>query len=117
MTVAPVAKRAGANAFAQMITIGRASNNDIIISGAGVSKFHAYLMGAPGKTATLIDGRSTYGTFVRGEKIKPGERVEVRPGDAVKFGMVSALYLDPPGFWDFLKQVLANPDRVKLSAT
>lgn len=85
-SVARVKKRPRANAFAMMITIGRASNNDIELKARGVSKFHAYLRQEGGRWL-LTDSGSTFGTTVQGAPLQP--RVEHRPlatGDEVRLG-------------------------------
>src|SRR5262245_52871916 len=56
-------KREGANPFAAMVTIGRASNNDVVLEDPGVSKFHAYVR-ASGAEWLITDAGSLNGTFV-----------------------------------------------------
>lgn len=103
-TVARIKKRAGANAFDMMITVGRARNNDIEIRSQDVSKFHAYVMFA-GPEASITDAGSTFGTFVRGQKLRPREdKVSLRPGDEVKLGSVRLTYHSPATFYEFLRK-------------
>ncbi|MCO5171959.1 MAG: FHA domain-containing protein [Planctomycetes bacterium] len=86
LAVAPIKKRPDANAFTMMITLGRASNNDISLNATGVSKFHAYVR-ADGDGHTLTDAGSSYGTEVAGRPLKPRvERAPLRTGDVVRLG-------------------------------
>ncbi|MBX3466604.1 MAG: FHA domain-containing protein [Planctomycetes bacterium] len=86
LAVAPIKKRAEANAFTMMITLGRASNNDIPLNAKGVSKFHAYVR-ADGGGYTLTDAGSSYGTEVAGRALQPRvERAPLRTGDVVRLG-------------------------------
>ncbi|MBX3472459.1 MAG: FHA domain-containing protein [Planctomycetes bacterium] len=103
-SVARIKKRAGANAFDMMVTIGRARNNDIEVRAQDVSKFHAYIMFAPGGEASITDAGSTYGTFVRGRQLRPREdKVPLAPGDEVKLGSVVMRYHTPASFFDYLR--------------
>jgi len=104
ITVARIRKRPGSNAFAQMITIGRAGNNDIEIKGSGVSKFHAYLSRGPGGQVLIVDGGSTFGTLVGDHELVPRtDKVPLKSGDVIRFGdAVVATFHDPAGFYDCL---------------
>ena len=108
--VARVRKREGANAFGIMVTIGRAKNNDIELMAPDVSKFHAYLMqGADGGWA-ITDAGSTYGTEVGGRRLQPRtDRVALKVGSQVRVGSVRLTFLDPPAFYEYLK----NPERAR----
>src|SRR5687768_13983669 len=66
-----IKKRAGSNAFADMITIGRAANNDIVLPDGAISKFHCYVRRV-GNEWRLTDAKSTNGTVVRGAMLAPG---------------------------------------------
>lgn len=56
------------NPFGDMLTIGRAENNDLVIHDKEVSKFHAYFREEKAGLR-LIDARSTNGTFIDGHKL------------------------------------------------
>ena len=100
--VAPLEKRAGANAFASMITVGRARNNDLVFNAGGVSKFHAYFTVGVSGEASVIDVESTHGTFVNYKRLASREPRVLRPNDQVRFGGVSMVYQDAPAFYKFL---------------
>jgi hypothetical protein len=102
--VFPVTKR-NANKFANMITIGRAANNDIRLKLESISKFHAYLMHVESSGAWhVVDANSANGTFVNGERLvgdKPRRKVE--SGDAIQLGRQAKLrFLDARAFYELL---------------
>ena len=67
----PIVKH-GRNAFADMVTIGRTSNNDLVVPHLNVSKFHAYFRRVKGKWA-LRDANSKNGTFIAEKRLQPGQ--------------------------------------------
>jgi pSer/pThr/pTyr-binding forkhead associated (FHA) protein len=68
LVVYEVKKRAGSNPFMNMITLGRASNNDIVLATGNVSKLHAYLRLQDGKWS-ICDAGSTNGTWLDGRAV------------------------------------------------
>ncbi|MBI3722406.1 FHA domain-containing protein [bacterium] len=101
--VFPLIKR-DVNTFADMITVGRAANNDVRLNVPSVSKFHAYFVHARSADAwLLVDAGSSNGTFVGAERLKPssaGEkaRFPVKTQDFIRFGqVVVARFLDAAG--------------------
>lgn len=67
----------------QTITIGRASNNDIVIQDSAVSKNHLKITKTSQGEYVLEDLGSTNGTFVNG---KPVRTCKLQPNDVVKIG-------------------------------
>ncbi|MCO5165330.1 MAG: FHA domain-containing protein [Planctomycetes bacterium] len=103
----PVIKRAGANPFGMMITIGRAGNNDLVLTDPSVSKLQCYFHRYEGRW-TLSDPGSTNGTFVDGVRLRPDEGVLLRPRARVQVADtyeatfllpqdLQALVASPPG--------------------
>jgi ABC-type multidrug transport system ATPase subunit/pSer/pThr/pTyr-binding forkhead associated (FHA) protein len=74
----------GATAGGQK-TIGRTPDNDIQINNPQVSSRHAVLHSAGGQLF-LEDRGSANGTYVRGQRIPPGQRVPVQNGEKVFIG-------------------------------
>jgi ABC-type multidrug transport system ATPase subunit/pSer/pThr/pTyr-binding forkhead associated (FHA) protein len=66
-------------------SIGRTKENDICIDHPQVSSRHA-LLHKVGNDLFLEDRSSANGTYVRGQKIPPGQRVRVSNGEKVFFG-------------------------------
>lgn len=73
------------NQFSNMITVGRAVNNDLILPFPYISKFHAYIQSAGESCYLLTDASSANGTFVNGEKLPPNVPVELKNGSTVSF--------------------------------
>ena len=94
--ILPVAKREGANAFGMMITIGRATNNDLVIEHQKISKFHAYFRQV-GTDWRVCDANSRNGTEVADEVLEPGQEGRaVRSGQRVRLGKaVELVFLSP----------------------
>lgn len=104
--VGVIKKRPGANAFSHMITLGRASNNDLVVRYQNVSKFHAYLsLGYDGALAGLVDAGSTNGTFIR--DVQVASRANALPLDSgveLRFSDLKAVYLEPASFYQYLTE-------------
>tara|TARA_R110002072_G_C7663980_1_gene509857 strand:- start:39 stop:542 length:504 start_codon:yes stop_codon:yes gene_type:complete len=94
--VLPVRKRPDANAFGMMITIGRATNNDLVIEHQKISKFHAYFRQA-GEEWRICDANSRNGTEVGDIPVEPGqEGLPVYSGSRIRLGKaVSLVFLEP----------------------
>jgi hypothetical protein len=88
-------KRDGANPFAGMITIGRATNNDIVLEDPGVSKFHAYAR-AVGGSWMLTDAGSLNGTWVDQVRLARDRSTVLRPLAIVRLGKELTLTFYPP---------------------
>ena len=67
------------------ITIGRESDNDVIVDNKLASRHHALIQKI--KNAYFIkDQESTNGTFVNGIRIPAGKYVKLNPGDKITIG-------------------------------
>jgi len=71
-------------------TIGRTADNDIVLDHPQVSSHHAKLISA-GAQLLLEDRGSELGTYVRGSRLKPGQRVPVEDGERVSFGPLTSI--------------------------
>ena len=90
------------NSFHNMITLGRASNNDLVIPHPSVSKFHAFFRKEP-KGYVVEDAGSTFGTTVNGVPVEHGEARPVQSGAVlILAGALRATFLDPGDFYDYL---------------
>ena len=66
----------------KQISIGRTTDNDIVLDNRGVSRRHALIEMGPSGQAVLIDNESLNGTFVDGELVRlrqlfGGEEVQI----------------------------------------
>jgi pSer/pThr/pTyr-binding forkhead associated (FHA) protein len=99
VTVARASPRKGVPA--PMLTIGRATNNDVVILAPNVSKLHCYLMRTP-EGATLSDAGSHNGTTVRGQKLRASvDRALLASGETFSLGDLAVTYFTAEGFWEF----------------
>jgi hypothetical protein len=85
---AVIQKRAGANDFANMITVGRATNNDIALEVSSISKFHAYFTkDAREGRWFLHDAGSSNGTWLDGERLAGSHaKAPLRDGASIQLG-------------------------------
>ena len=73
-----------------VITIGRTPDNKIVVPHAQVSSRHAQIVQQAGQLF-LEDLRSANGTFVRGQRIAPGQKVPIANGEKVYIGPMPLL--------------------------
>lgn len=89
-SVGRVSKRAGSNAFAHMITVGRMPNNDIHLPAADVSGFHAYFLLQADGSLQLADASSSFGTTLDAKPLEPQRPVSISLGQEITFASVTA---------------------------
>ena len=97
MEVYPLVKKPGAS-FADRITIGRTSNNDIVVADASISRLHAYVR-RDGKQWVVADGGSKNGSWLKGVSLEARReralesRAVLRLGDVdLTFYLAADLY-------------------------
>ena len=73
-----------------VITIGRTPDNQIVVAHPQVSSRHAQIV-REGEALYLQDLRSANGTFVRGARVPPGQRVPIQNGEKVQIGPMPLL--------------------------
>ncbi|MEZ0227307.1 MAG: FHA domain-containing protein [Planctomycetota bacterium] len=101
--IAFLGKRAG-NPFPNMISVGRALNNDLVVVLSTVSKLHGYFL-CEGPTWTFIDHGSKNGTKINDAALAKNERKALAPGDRIQLGLeLSAIFLTPEKLYDFLRR-------------
>ncbi len=90
--------------FPNMITVGRAPNNDVVIADRLVSKFHAWLRVADGKVA-IADAGSANGTRLNDVAlVANAEPTALVPGDKIAFGVLAFRFVDAAGAWAALRR-------------
>ena len=70
------------------LNVGRASDNELTLNDASVSKIHAALLMSGEGTLLVADTGSTNGTYINGRRIAYGESRLLEDGDVVGFGDV-----------------------------
>lgn len=75
------------NPWKGRISVGRTSNNDLVLRHPSVSKLHAHFV-LESTTLQLADVGSSNGTCKNGHKLPPGELRAVTSGDVLHFGEV-----------------------------
>ncbi len=101
-SLAALVKRPGANQFS-FITIGRTSNNDVIIGLNSVSKCHAVVHPGDGKYM-LSDAGSKNGTAFNGRQLDRNERVPLTSGDVITLShRVNITFMDPESTYVWLR--------------
>ena len=98
--VFPLTKKMGAP-FADMITVGRTQNNDIVLKDITVSRFHAFFR-QRGDVWTVCDAGSKNGTFLKDMQLKPRREQTIMSGDAVKLGDIATNFYVAHDLFDVL---------------
>ncbi|HXF43151.1 MAG TPA: FHA domain-containing protein [Pyrinomonadaceae bacterium] len=72
----------------QRISVGRTSDNDLVLPDSSVSKAHAAIRLTQDGKLLIADLGSSNGTFVSGVRIPYGKSMEISPSTLLKFGAV-----------------------------
>ena len=92
------------NVFRNRVTIGRTSNNDIVLDDASVSRFHAWLQKSDGSNEwEMVDAGSRNGCSVEGTRLVARVPVSIQSGSMVGLGALELTFLSTVGFLEFLK--------------
>lgn len=109
-------EKSNRNPFGSMITVGRATNNDVVLPLRTVSKMHSYFMPS-GSTWKITDQHSANGTFVDGLKLPDGRGMTLTDGAKIGFGNeAQCRFYSPRGVWKLIEAyrphvVRADPPR------
>jgi serine/threonine protein kinase len=76
------------------ITLGRDSENDVVLPADGVSRYHARLQ-ATTTGWTVLDLGGVNGTRLNGERIATGEAAPIRAGDRIQIGPYELILQGP----------------------
>ncbi len=98
-----VAKRPG-NPFPNMVSIGRATSNDIVIALETISKLHGYFL-RENDAWYYTDYQSTNGTVINDKRVEKGEKRLVQDGDRMELGLdIGAVFLLPRSLYERVRR-------------
>jgi len=100
--VFPIVKRPG-NPFPERLTIGRATNCDIVLRVPFISKVHAHIVRAGDGSLSLQDNESSLATFHNHRKLATGVVRKLAVSDSVGFGSLVFEFVDAARLYDVLK--------------
>jgi pSer/pThr/pTyr-binding forkhead associated (FHA) protein len=95
-------EKSKANGFLEKITLGRTSNNDIIVDDGSVSRFHAWIE-IQEANYFYFDAGSRNGSVVDGQRLEAKSRCALRSGAKVRVGSVELVFYLPREFFGMLK--------------
>jgi pSer/pThr/pTyr-binding forkhead associated (FHA) protein len=84
------------------LTIGRATNCDVVIRFAFISKVHAHLF-VQGDKLTLRDNKAANGTFHNRKKLDAGGSRSIKLGDTLGFGALELELVDAARLYQLLR--------------
>lgn len=90
-----------------IVTVGRASGNDVVIPDPSVSRKHAMMKRGEGGAFLMLDAGSSNGTTVNGNSVLSrgqGPPSELKPGDDVQLGRVACTFVDAQALRQFVLQ-------------
>lgn len=101
--VIEIGKRKG-DVNSEVVSLGRAPDNDIVLYNKLVSRSHAKLYLPPsGHPCSLEDTGSTNGTYVNGRQLVPQDKYHLRDGDHISFGPeTKVIFFSAKAFHNFL---------------
>jgi len=100
--IVPIAK-APHNPYPDRVSVGRATNCDIVLRDASVSKLHAHFRDFASGPLRVVDLGSSNGTKVNGAPLEPQRPVVLEPGDTLQVGGAKARVADGEALYEFLR--------------
>lgn len=98
--VYPLVKKPGAP-FADMITVGRTANNDVVLRDITVSRFHAFFR-RRNNGWFVCDAGSKNGTFMHDAQLKPRKENPLTSGDDIRLGDIVTTFYTAENLFDVL---------------
>ncbi len=99
--IVPVVKREG-NPFPERLTVGRATNCDVILRVPFVSKVHAHVIHEPDGSFSIHDNNPSNRTFLKNRVLEAGATRKMAVGDAIAFGSLEFEFVDAGRLYDVL---------------
>lgn len=103
--VLPLRKRESADRISlDRVTVGRATNNDIVLRDGSVSKLHAWFSLHEEREFSLADADSTNHTAVNGQRLEPRKLRHLLECDRLEFGGVSGIVCAADTLWEAIHE-------------
>jgi hypothetical protein len=93
------------NAFQRGVTVGRTTNNDLVLDDPSVSRFHAWFQ-LDDDRWFVVDAVSKNGTYLQGQPLKPKQPTPIAEEAKIRFGTVEVTYLTANGLLQLLRSRL-----------
>jgi ribosomal protein L27 len=90
-----------------IVTLGRASDNDVVVPDSSVSRMHAVMKRNDDGVFLILDAGSSNGTTVNGNSVLVrghGPPTQVKPGDNVRLGRVECTFTNATALRDYVLQ-------------
>jgi hypothetical protein len=87
-----------------IVSVGRASDNDVVVPDRSISRRHAFLKRGADGGFLVLDAGSSNGTTVNGASVMvrgAGQPTRVRPGDTIRLGGLEFTFADAKGLREF----------------
>lgn len=92
------------NAFVRRVTVGRTSNNDVVLDDSSVSRFHAWFEREDFGEWFIADAGSRNGTWVQSRKLTPRTPSKLFTGHRIRIGVVELTFHTAEGFLKLLRE-------------
>lgn len=96
-------KKFPGNPWPERISVGRAKNNDIVLSDNSVSKLHGHFVDAGEGELALIDAGSRNGSKVGQDALTPSQPRVVASGESVTFGAATLTFLSSGAMFELIE--------------
>lgn len=101
-TIYMLVKKPQFHGLANIVTAGRASENDLVIADYSISQHHCQFIIEYG-TYYIVDMESTNGTYVNDEPVVPKQKFKLSWNDMIAFGRIVFVFMSPADLFAGLK--------------
>lgn len=109
-----VVTRGGGEAETARITLGRAAENDLVVSDVRVSKTQTWLDRSSDGEWLVGDAGSTNGTRVDGSAVPRTHGVRIRSGARIRVAeSLDLMFLEPEALWGIIERVRAAQETIE----
>jgi hypothetical protein len=102
--VTPLRKRTHDDTFTDRVSVGRATNKDIVLRHPNVSKLHAWFEVDEVGGIYVADAGSSNGTWLNHQRLAARELTRVDAGHHLRFGSVEAVVYGAGPLWNSVRR-------------